>query len=326
MANQPTTRFRTCGGLILEQPTITYAIDQRPFNPPVGGVWYYIDDLLWSGPRPTAPINHFTVSCDPVTGRAGSIELQWLPRSLSKGYDIYIARDIDFYLTMAKIGDDYSGPYYVPFDLDSPSLYIPAGGGNVVDANGHSWPVPGLEAGHTYYWKVMVQDVATGDAIKSPWSWRESYQVVPGFRVVSPYPGVQLLAPNNGCIGCKVKPASFSWSPWKATTKYQFDLARDSEFKSLVVTTTTATTGYEYDGTLDYSTNYFWRVKALEVNGRNIPSDWSATFSLQTEPAPAPPAPAPAEPATPLWVWVIIAIGAILVIVTLILIFKTRRV
>jgi hypothetical protein len=142
--------------------------------------------------------------------------------------------------------------------------------------------------------------------------------------VNTPYYGVQLLAPNNGCIGCKVKPASFSWSPWKATTKYQFDLARDSEFKSLVVTTTTATTGYEYDGTLDYSTNYFWRVKALEVNGRNIPSDWSATFSLQTEPAPAPPAPAPAEPATPLWVWVIIAFGAILVITILVVILRVH--
>ena len=33
-------------------------------------------------------------------------------------------------------------------------------------------------------------------------------------------------------------------------------------------------------GTLNYSTNYFWRVKALEVNGQNIPSDWSATFSM----------------------------------------------
>ena len=69
-ASQPTTRFRTCGGLVLDQPTITYAIDQRPFSPPAGGVWYYIDDLLWSGPRPTSPVNHFTVSCDPVTGRA----------------------------------------------------------------------------------------------------------------------------------------------------------------------------------------------------------------------------------------------------------------
>ncbi|MFA5065920.1 MAG: hypothetical protein WC566_10720 [Dehalococcoidia bacterium] len=324
LANQPTTRFRTCGGLMLEQPTITYAIDQRPFNPPAGGVWYYIDDLLWSGPRPTSPVNHFTVTCDPVTGRAGPIELKWLPRSLSKGYDIYIAKDIDFYLTMAKIGDDYFGPYYVPYDLDSPSLYIPPGGGDVIDSNGHSWAVPGLEAGHIYYWKVMVQDVATGDAIKSPWSWRESYQVVPGFRVISPYMGIQLIKPNNGCLGCKVKPASFSWSPWKETTKYQFDLAKDPEFKNLVVTATTTTTGYEYDGTLDYSTNYFWRVKALEVNGQNIPSDWSATFSLQTEAAPEPPAPAPSEPATPLWVWVIIAIGAILVIIVLVLVMRVR--
>ena len=323
MANQPTTRFCTCGGLILEQPTITYAIDQRPFNPPVGGVWYYIDDLLWSGPRPTSPVNHFTVSCDPVTGRAGSIELQWLPRSLSKGYDIHIARDIDFYLPMAKIGDDYSGPYYVPFDLDSPSLYIPAGGGDVVDANGHSWPVPGLEVGHTYYWKVKVQNVATGDAIKSPWSWRESYQVVPGFRVITPYPGVQLNNPPNGCVGCRVKPASFSWSPWRGATRYQFDLARDPEFKDLVVTATTAGTGYEYGGILDCSANYFWHVKALEVNGQDIPGDWSATFSLQTEPAPAP-ALAPAEPATPLWVWVIIAIVAILVITVLTFILRVR--
>ena len=326
LANQPTTRFRTCGGLVLEQPTITYAIDQRPFNPPSGGVWFYVDDLLWSGPRPTSPVNHFTVACDPVTGRAAAIELKWLPKSLSKGYDIYIAKDIDFYLTMAKIGDDYSGPYYVPPDLDSPSLYIPPGGGDVIDANSRSWAVPALEAGHTYYWKVKVQDVATGDAIKSPWSWRESYQVIPGFRVVALYPGVQLLAPNNGCIGCKVQPASFSWNPWKETTKYQFDLATDPEFKSLVVTAaTTSPPGYEYSGTLNYSTNYFWRVKALEVNGQNIPSDWSATFSMQTEPAPAPPVAPPAEPATPLWVWVIIAIGAILVIVTLVLIMLAGK-
>ena len=39
------------------------------------------------------------------------------------------------------------------------------------------------------------------------------------------------------------------------------------------------TTAFEYDGTLDNSTNYFWRVMALEP----APSDWSATFSFQTE-------------------------------------------
>jgi hypothetical protein len=320
--NRPTTRFRLCGGLELDQPASIYIIDQRPFNPPAGGIWSYTDDLLWSGPRPKTPVSYFKVSTDPVTGRAGAIVFKWLPKSLSRGYCIYISKDVDFYLTVAKIGDDYFGPFYVPYDLDEPSMYVPPGGGVIIDANNNSWTVPPLEAGHTYYWKVKVQDVATGDAIKSPWSWRESYQVIPGFRIVSPYPGVQLNNPANGCKGCTVKPASFSWSPWKEATKYQFDLARDTEFKSMVVTATTTTTGYGYKGTLDYNTNYFWRVKALEVNGRNIPSDWSATFSLQTEPAPSPPATASAEPATPLWVWVVIAVGAILVVVVLVLLTR----
>jgi hypothetical protein len=191
-----------------------------------------------------------------------------------------------------------------------------------------TWLAPGAlpEAGAIYYWRIRSYQSATGQIAWSNWSDTRSFTVKAGFIVNTPYYGVQLLSPNNGCLGCKTKPASFSWSPWKEATKYQFDLSKDPEFKQLVVTATTTTTGYEYQGTLDYSTNYFWRVKALEVNNQNIPSDWSATFSFQTEPAPAPPAPPPAEPATPLWVWVIIAIGAILVIVTLILIFKTRRV
>ena len=201
-------------------------------------------------------------------------------------------------------------------DMDSTNMTSPA-----------AWLAPGTlpEAGAIYWWHIRVYKSATQQLAWSQWSEARSFTVKAGFIVTTPYYGVQLLAPNNGCIGCKVKPASFSWSPWKEATKYQIDVAKDPEFKQLLVTATTTTTAYEYNGTLDYSTNYFWRVKALEVNGENIPSDWSATFSFQTEPAPAPPAPAPAEPATPLWVWVIIAIGAILVIVTLILIFKTRR-
>jgi hypothetical protein len=105
------------------------------------------------------------------------------------------------------------------------------------------------------------------------------------------------------------------------TTKYKFVLAKDAAMTQVVAEAEVPTTSYAYNGTLDYSTNYFWRVMALEPS----PTDWSPVFSFQTEPAPAPPA-APAEaPGTPMWVWVIIAIGAILVIVTLVLIFKTRR-
>jgi len=286
-----------------------------------GMLWAYTDCLAKKGPVLKSPADKYLIGADPVTGRNQQVDLAWEQLCLSVSYELQIAKDKDFTLRinpeMNSAGKIAAVTNGILLEMDSTNMTSPA-----------AWIAPGAlpEAGAIYYWRIRSYKSATSQLAYSPWSEARSFTVKAGFIVNTPYYGVQLLSPNNGCLGCKVKPASFSWSPWKEATKYQFDLAKDPEFKQLVVTATTTTTGYEYNGTLDYSTNYFWRVKALEVNGQNIPSDWSATFSFQTEPAPAPPPPAPAEPATPLWVWVIIAIGAILVIVTLILIFKTRRV
>jgi hypothetical protein len=266
------------------------------------------------------PLDKYLAGADPVTGRNEQIDLQWEQLCLATGYQLQVAKDKDFTLRINPAVNNngtiaaVTGSIFL--DMDATNMTSPA-----------AWIAPGAlpEAGAIYYWRIRVYRSATGQLAVSPWSETRSFTVKAGFVVNTPYYGVQLLSPTNGCAACKVKPASFSWSPWKDATKYQFDLSRDSEFKQLTVTATTTTTGYEYKGTLDYSTNYFWRVKALEVNGQNIPSDWSATFSFQTEPAPAAEKPAPAEPATPLWVWVIIAIGAVLVIVTLIFILTTRR-
>ena len=75
--------------------------------------------------------------------------------------------------------------------------------------------------------------------------------------VNAPYLGPQLLKPDNGCLGWPVKPASFSWTPYKETTKYGFVLAKDAAMTQVVAEDEVPTTAYEYDGTLDYSTNYF---------------------------------------------------------------------
>ncbi len=343
------TSLKYCGCCTLDTNTTLYAIDNQVGGhfwnssvPPAaigqpnwpgyvpgirrGMLWAYTDCLAKKGPILKTPADKFLVGADPVSGRNQQIDLSWEQLCLSTWYQLQIAKDIDFTMRInpamnwAQNGGQgiiraVTGS--ILLEMDATNMTSPA-----------AWIAPGSlpEAGAIYFWRIRSAKSATQQLAISPWSEVRSFTVKAGFIVNTPYYGVQLLAPNNGCLGCKVKPASFSWSPWKEATKYQFDLATDPEFKSLVVTATTTTTGYEYSGTLNYSTNYFWRVKALEVNGQNIPSDWSATFSLQTEPAPAPPAPPPAEPATPLWVWVIIAIGAILVIVTLILIFKTRRV
>jgi len=274
---------------------------------------------------PGPAVDKYMVGADPVTGRNEQVDLAWEQLCLTTWYQLQIAKDAAFTMRInPSVNFGGAGGFGV-ISAVTGSILLKMDATNMTSPA--AWIAPGAlpEAGAIYWWRIRSVRSATGQIAASPWSEPRSFTIKAGFIVNTPYYGVQLLAPNNGCLGCKVKPASFSWSPWKDATRYQFDLATDPEFKSLVVTATTTTTGYEYSGTLNYNTNYFWRVKALEVNGRNIPSDWSATFSFQTEPAPAPPAPPPAEPATPLWVWVVIAIGAALVITVLALVMRTRR-
>jgi len=346
------TSLKYCGCCSLDTNTTLYAIDDESGNTPgwnstpkvglfgglnltgrwnnasvgykpsvnQGMLWAYTDCLAKKGPVLKSPADKYLIGADPVTGRNQQVDLSWEQLCLATGYELQIAKDKDFTLrinpAVNSAGQISSVTGSILLDMDATNMTSPA-----------AWIAPGAlpEAGAIYYWRIRVYKSATSQLARSPWSEARSFTVKAGFIVNTPYYGVQLLSPNNGCLGCKTKPASFSWSPWKEATKYQFDLAKDPEFKQLVVTATTTTTGYEYNGTLDYSTNYFWRVKALEVNGQNIPSDWSATFSFQTESAPAPAEPAPAEPATPLWVWAVIAIGAILIIAVIVLLIRARR-
>ena len=265
-------------------------------------------------------VDQYLVGADPVTGRNEQVDLAWEQLCLSTVYELQIAKDRDFTLRInpalnsSMAVSSVAGSLLLAMDetnMTSPAAWIPPGA------------LP--EAGATYWWRIRSVRSATGQIAASPWSEPRSFTIRAGYIVNTPYYGVQLLAPANGCLGCKVKPASFSWSPWKDATKYEFVLAADPEFKQIIITGNPTTPAYEYGGALEYGTNYFWRVRALEINGQPIPSDWSATFSFQTEPAPAPPAAAPAGPATPLWVWIVIAIGAALVAAVLILVMRTRR-
>jgi len=88
------------------------------------------------------------------------------------------------------------------------------------------------------------------------------------------------------------KPVTFSWYPFKETTKYRFVMASDSAMTRIIVEANVAGTEYVYSGKLDYDTAYFWRIMAVEP----APSDWSATFSFRTRAQPVPPAPAAPPP------------------------------
>ena len=285
-----------------------------------GMLWAYTDCLAKKGPALLTPAEKALVGADPVTGRNQQIDLSWEQLCLSTVYELQVAKDAAF---MLRINPAISNSSNIAAVTGS----IRATMDEVNMTRPGMWLSPAAlpEAGAPYFWRVRSYKSVTGQIAISPWSEARSFSVKPGFIVNTPYYGVQLLAPDNGCMGCRVRPASFSWSPWKEATRYEFVLSKDSEFKQVLKQANTSSTGYEYDGTLDYDTNYFWRVRAVEVNGQAIPSDWSATFSFRTESTPDLPAPPPGEPGTPLWVWGVIGLGALLVIVTLILILRTRR-
>jgi hypothetical protein len=278
--------LKACGCCTTATDTTLYALDARNYVPAdkQGMLWAFTDCLAKRGPKLITP-DKTLIGCDPVSGRAQEVNFCWEQLCLADAYDLEISKVNDFSILVIDVTTEDGCGGLEPADVTTPCVYFPAGG----RASGGSalalWG--NLECGHTYYWRIKARHGATGQDIRSPWSDVRSFTVKAGLPVSTPYYGIQLLSPNNGGLGIPVKPVSFSWSPFKGTTKYKFVLAKDAAMTQIVKEAETTTTAFEYDGTLDYNSNYFWRVMAVTP----APSDWSAAFSFLTEASPSPPAP-----------------------------------
>ena len=348
------TSLKACGCCTLDTNTTLYAIDNERYgaladlagrwnfhlldtaasawndNPGYtptanqGMLWAYTDCLAKKGPVLKTPADQFLVGADPVTGRNQQIDLAWEQLCLSIWYQLQIAKDKDFTLRVNPAVNWGNGSTGVISAVTGSLLMQMDTTNNTSPA---AWIPPGSlpEAGAIYYWRIRSAKSATTQIADSPWSETRSFTIKAGFVVTSNYLGVELLSPGNSATGITTKPTQFSWSPWQDATKYEFDLAKDSEFKQMVVTANTTTTAYQYANALDYNAVYFWRVKAVEVNGQNIPSDWSATFTFTTETVPIIPPP-PTQAPIPVWVWVLMALGSIIAVGILFLIMRTRRI
>ena len=286
-----------------------------------GMLWAYTDCVAKRGPKLTMD-DGTIIGCDPATGRNQEVNFTWEQLCVANSYQIRVAKDSKFTLMMADVT-------ITPVSVTSPAfIYLTAGGVATYNASTTTTvqtatTLQPLECGHKYFWEVRVRGAVTGELLRSPYSDIRAFTIKAGFRVTTPYYGPQLLEPINGC-GCACDaPINFSWSPFKETQKYKFELSENADMTSPVVSVEVGTTAYQYKGTIKCNQAYFWRVMATQP----APSEWSAVFTFKTQKAPVTPTQAPIpEEKTPIWVWVLIAIGAILVIVTLVLIFKTRRV
>jgi hypothetical protein len=261
----------------------------------------------------TTPSDETQVGSDLVSGQSQDIDLNWEQLCLSSEYQVQIAKDPEFTIIVVDTGA------FAPADSTSPAAYYPSGG--LTRSPSALTPWASLESGKTYYLRVRVRQAATGQRMLSPWSEVKAITIKPGVPANNPSYGLQPLYPQNGGNNVPVKSAAFTWSPLNDTTKYRFVLAKDAAMTQVVKEAEVTTAAYEYEGQLEYSQSYFWRVMALEP----VPSDWSAILNFKTEAAPLPPAEPASQLETPLWAWVVIAIGLALLIAIIVLVFRARR-
>jgi len=201
--------------------------------------------------------------------------------------------------------------------------------GSIVD----NW----LLSNTTYYWRVRVaaEGSLIGAPLISPWSETYEFKTAIGPSMQRPL----LQAPLAGELDVPLSP-TFEWSGIEWAEVYEYELAIDptttaggyfgTPLVSLVGANALVSTAWKCNTTLDYSTRYYWHVKAIGVDTETPWSDVGTFTTMSAPPPPTTTAPPivvpPPQQITPAWIWAIVIIGAILVIAVIVLIVTTRRV
>jgi hypothetical protein len=292
----------------------------------------YVDTLVAAGPTLSGPDDGASVAMNKTTGRSYDVTFVWPRISNATTYDLDVAFDSGFTQKIVALNNWANSNSTVSTTIGP---YSPIPG---------TTTTPDWQPGVTYYWRVRADG-----PLRSPYSETRSFTIE---ELVLFQPTLQ--APAPGAQDTILQPA-FAWSPVSAATQYQFQMADNDDFLGpTALKKTLYSNVWQSEVKLNYSTTYFWRVKAQTLEGVSVvaESPWVMNiFTTVAEPAPAPPPPVtitPAPPApqitlpapvvnvppvqvpapeqiSPMWIYVIIGVGAVLVILVIVLIVRTRR-
>jgi hypothetical protein len=138
--------------------------------------------------------------------------------------------------------------------------------------------LPDLDTQTTYFWRIRVKA-----PVMSPWSETRSFTTVLSPEIVAP----TLIEPKS--TGVSPRKPIFKWSAFPDAQKYELLVSRNDSFSSLVINKSGANScnanAWESDTTLEYSTSYYWKVRAVSSASS---SQWSAVGIFTTEPEPTP--------------------------------------
>lgn len=130
--------------------------------------------------------------------------------------------------------------------------------------------VSGLMNETEYYWRVAGVDEDGRFTFNEPSSFT---------TVIAAPVAVTLVAPANGATGVSGAP-EFSWQAIAGVTAYQLQVSKENAFASPVIDEDALTaTAFTPATPLEYSTGYYWRVRAMNEGGWG---EWSDVRSFTT--------------------------------------------
>ena len=120
-----------------------------------------------------------------------------------------------------------------------------------------------------YFWRVRGRSGSTNG------SWSNTFR----FNTVIGIPDqVALLAPGNGAVN--VSPSfTLQWLDVQGADNYRVQLSRSADFETNIIDRLIPVTSFSTSQLLDFSTQYFWRVRAENAAGE---SPWSEVWSYTT--------------------------------------------
>jgi hypothetical protein len=120
-----------------------------------------------------------------------------------------------------------------------------------------------------YFWRVRGRSGNTNG------SWSNTFR----FNTLIGIPDrVALLAPGNGAENISPN-FTLQWLEVQGTENYRLQLSRDADFETTIINRLIPVTSFSTSQMLDFSTQYYWRVRAENSAGE---SPWSEVWSYTT--------------------------------------------
>jgi hypothetical protein len=299
--------------VLMHTPTYTYPDDlwltqgsnvlwalDRAYQPPNGSPEYDFLNYIWMWDDPlAAPVVQVAPADGALLATPTTATLEWEALDGATMYEVYIYSYCATCPTLKNL--EYS--------ILTANTCLPL------------YPDYPLLAGTKYYWKVRV---ACDSPYVSKWSDLREFDTalgsVPG--LCSPICGSDDIILNT----------NFSWDEVVGATGYELQIAAASADGTVdwtgATTYTSSVNALASIPGLEYSTVYYWRVRAISdgVAGAWAVCIFTTMDEPEVPPEPEPPVEVTIEEVTPTWIWVLIGIGGALMIAVIILIVTTRRV